>query len=148
MFITIRYLVRGAVAPESSRISPTDYFEALEPGETWAVDGIPRFDHARDYLPPELDVSWTDIRSSVRLGVSRVREVFTPAKRMSYWHRIDPTGSEELCISTQLSPRDVHIVRLRRQRRQPWDLSFSVLVTDLADGSQSEVVLFSKTQNG
>lgn len=146
MNVTIHYLVRGAPAPASICLHPGEYFDPLGPGESWDMDGVPRFNHARDYLPPELDIAWTELEAPLSSGVSRVREVFSPDRRVTHWHRCDPDGSEELCVSSQLSPEATHIVRLQRESSEPWRLLFSVVITDLPDGSQSEAVLYGLAQ--
>jgi hypothetical protein len=145
MTITLIYLVRGGDRPSSMCIDPHEYFDPLEPGESWKADGVPRYSHAHEYLSDQLDLEWTELEAPLDSRLRRVREVFSPDGRVTYWHCVEQNGYEELCISSQVAPSTVHITRLHRQPSQPWVLSISSLITDLPDGSQEETLLFSST---
>jgi hypothetical protein len=142
LHITIRYLVRGQLEPTSVSLAPLDFFDPLGRGETWENDGIPRFNHACEYLPTSLDLAWTELESSTEAGVTSVREVVSPDRLVRHWHRVDPNGYEELCISSRLSAATTHISRLWRGTSEPWQLLFVSVITDLPDGSQSEALLY------
>ena len=144
MKLALRYLVRGGHEPKSIALDPRDYFEALEADETWEADGVPRFNHAREYLPPDLDLAWTELEAPLASEVSLVREVFSPNGVVSYWHRADRAGTEEICITSRISSSAVHILRLHRFPAQPWQLMFSTVITDLPGGSQSEELLYAE----
>ncbi len=146
MNITIRYLERGQPEPTSLNLAPVDYFDPLDPGENWEDDGVPRFNHAVDYLPTGLDLAWTELEESADAGLTRTREVISADHLVTHWHRTDPGGSEELCICSQLSPDTTHITRLCRGASEPWQLAFISVITDLPDGSQRENLLYSPSR--
>lgn len=141
MVVTIRYLRRGHSCPETLVLSPSDYLDPVDPGECLETDGIPRFSHAREYLPLGVDAEWTELTDARGTTVTRIREVFSADGRVSHWHRRDPDGGEELCVSSQLSARSTHIVRLVRVSSTEWEQVFNVIIADNADGTQTETVL-------
>jgi hypothetical protein len=143
MDVTIRYLQRGHSRPVTLVLSPSDYLDPVDPGESLETDGIPRFSHAREYLPLGIDVEWTELTDARGASVTRVREVFSSDGRVSHWHRTDPDGGEELCVSSQLSAQSTHIVRMVHMPSGEWEQLFNVVIADHADGTQIETVLFS-----
>ena len=142
MKITFRYLRRNHTDVETLELSPSDYMDPLDPGDTFEANGIPRFAHARLYLPQDLAVAWTEVSVARASGVTRIFEWFADNDAVEHWQRTDPDGDEELCISSRLDSSSWHIVRLRRTRTSQWRQAFNSVVHDHADGSQSETVLF------
>ena len=145
MNVTIRYLLRGHLRPECLVLEASAYFDAVEPGQRFETDGVPRFSHARQYLPPGVDVEWTELTEARGPSVTRVTEFFSANGRVSHWHRSDPDGAEELCVSSQLSPTTTHIVRMLRTASRQWTQLFNVIVADHPDGTQTETILFSSS---
>jgi hypothetical protein len=145
MNVTVRYLLRGHQRPECLVLEASEYFDPVEPSQSFEADGIPRFSHARQYLPPGVDVEWTELTEARGPSVTRITEFFSGNGRASHWHRSDPDGGEELCVSSQLSPTTTHIVRMLRSPSRQWTQLFNVIVADHPDGSQTETILFSSS---
>jgi len=143
MNVTILYLQRGHSHPEVLALTPSEYLDPVEPGEVLEADGIERFPHARQYLPPGLDIEWTELTDTRGESVTRVREFFSADGLVSHWHRKDPDGGEELCVSSQLTPHSTHVVRVLRQPSTDWIQLFNVIIFDHPDGTQTVTVLFS-----
>jgi hypothetical protein len=98
----------------------------------------------RVFLMPKIiyptlgDLMWTMVEVP---DASSIRETFTSDGRISYWHRVDKDGSEEICVDSKLESSICHLVRIHRQIGAPWLVCYAGLITTLPDGSQKEVRL-------
>jgi len=60
MLIRIRYQGRGEATPREIEISPDDYFDPLNPGETLSVRSVPRLSNTHEYTAyPAEQLAWT-----------------------------------------------------------------------------------------
>ena len=60
MEIQISYQTWDGREPVHLALSPEEYFDPLEPNETYEADGIPRYDHTWEYLDvPRERLKWS-----------------------------------------------------------------------------------------
>lgn len=111
--VTIRYFVRGNSQPASVDVAPEDYFEPVREGESFEDMGIPRLDHAREYLD-QRDLAWTEVTVEGATGSSTIREEFSATGLTTMWQRTDSDGYREIGLVSQQKPNVVEIVRLVR----------------------------------
>ena len=138
--ISIRYQLRSEVTARELQISPEMYFDPLGSHETYEKDGIPRFDHAKDYLEhPAIDLAWTDLRVSGAAPDFCVHTQFLPDGQSFLCHRQDEDGHEEIINCTQQDPATCHILRVHKNPGQGWNINYNACIRNLADGSQQEI---------
>jgi hypothetical protein len=129
--IEITYQLREASTPVSIRLTPEQYFDPLEPGESYDRDGVPRFDHAWQYLGVPLDrLMWTVLRRSGTAEPSVHRTDFFCDGRTWLLHRTDPDGYEELIHSTEFLDGSAHIIRTHRKPSETWTMNTNMLILD------------------
>jgi hypothetical protein len=103
MRIEIRYQRHTDLEPQILILTPELYFESLEPGESYEESGVPRYNHAREYLgfvPDEL--KWTEVRILEAENSHTIRTIFY-GQNGSMWHRVDADGYEEICLETKMA---------------------------------------------
>lgn len=120
-------------------LTPEEYYDPLDPGERYEEDGVPRFDHAVDYLDNAIEeLEWTRLDEE---DGTVVLERFASRGRVRIWHRRDADGGQELCLTTTLAPGRHHLARLYLDEAGDWVPRSVVLIDDQPDGSQREETL-------
>jgi len=119
-------------------LTPEEYYDPIEPGEYDYddEDGVPRFDHAVDYLDEAVEeLEWTRL---VEEDGTVVLERFASQGRVRIWHLRGANGGQELCLSTLVAPGRLHLTRLYLDDAGDWVPRFVCLYEDQPDGSQTE----------
>ncbi|MFL5538704.1 MAG: hypothetical protein ACJ8J0_06905 [Longimicrobiaceae bacterium] len=138
--IEILYKRRSEDGVQRLLLTPEEYYDPLEPGESSYEDSIPRFDHTADYLDGAVDgLEWIRV---AREDGSVLLERFSSQGRVTFWHLRGADGGEELCLSTTYAPGRYHLTRLYRDPAGDWIPRWVILIDDQPDGSQTEEKLF------
>jgi hypothetical protein len=124
-------------------LTPEQYFDPLQPGESFEKEGIARHDHAADFLRERLgllpsQLGWTELVIQGTEEDRTIRTEFHGGGRSWLLHRKDPDGYEELIHHTQLTDKLCHLTRTQKQRGGMWSLIYNGVVEDLENGSQVE----------
>lgn len=139
MRIEIAYKKYAEAEPHTLVLTPEAYFDSLEPNESFVKEGIPRHDHAIDYLPcsPE-EVAWTNVQVAEIANSYSIRTEFYRNGSMM-WHRKESTGYEEICVQTHISKEECHIVRLHKDHAAAsWQVNYSGKITGETGQPQKE----------
>ena len=137
--IEILYKRRSEDGVQRLLLTPEEYYDPLEPGESWE-DTIPRFDHTADYLDEAVDeLEWTRV---VQEDGSVLMERFSSQGRVEFWHLRSADGGQELCLSTTYAPGRYHLTRMYLDAAGDWIPRGVYLIDDQPDGSQTEERLF------
>jgi hypothetical protein len=129
MEIEITYQVYGDESPRSVFLTPEQYLDPLEPGETYEEDGVAKYGHAWQYLGIPLDrLVWTVLRRAGMADGSVHRTDFFRGGRSWILHRNDSDGYEELIHETELEDGSFHIIRSHRTDGRPWAMNTNVVI--------------------
>lgn len=123
--IRIRYQLRSEALTHRIDLNPEEYFDPLEPGETYSGNGVERFTHAYQYTrhsPDEL--KWTVLEGAPEPG-SIIRTQFLDGRRSMMTHRSDANGYEEIIHSTELGGASILIIRTIKLSGQAWSVAMS-----------------------
>jgi hypothetical protein len=140
MEIEIAFQTWDGDSPVRLRLSPEEYFDPVDPDETYEVDAVAKFNHTWEYLNvPREQLKWTTER---RVGTSHDRTIsiqYMDGGRSWMTHRVDPNGYEEMIHVTQLDSRTCHITRtVKRVGSGRWAVHLNSVIVDQNDGSQKE----------
>src|SRR4051794_30373657 len=112
MEIEITFQTWDADGPVRLRLSPEEYFDPIDTGETYEEDAIAKYNYTFEHLDIAREkLKWTTERC---VGTSQDRTIFTQymdGGRSWMTHRVDPDGYEEVIHVTQLDRRTCHIIR-------------------------------------
>ena len=61
MHIVLTFKERGKREPQVRSMTPEEYYDPLEPGETYSEEGVPKFNNLKDYIGLEPG-SWNGFR--------------------------------------------------------------------------------------
>ncbi len=141
MKIRIVYQVKNQ-SERFAQLTPEEYFDPLDGNENFEDDGIPKFNHAEEYLDVAIEkLEWTEIQITETKIEKNSRTQFFDKGKSWMCHIKDSSGYEEIIISSQLSNLDTHISRIHKENER-WQVNLNSLITDLADGSQKEKQIF------
>lgn len=139
MKIEIYYQKNTDHKPQLAELKAADYFDLLEEHETFEADGIPKFNSAEEYLNLSAEeLLWTDIRVQGSTDDHNIRTEYYRGGH-SMWHRKNYDGIEEICVITQISASQSHIVRIGKTAGSNWKTIWNTLIEELPDGSEKEV---------
>ena len=127
--IRITYLLRSETTPRGMELSPEQYYDPLEPGQTYERGAIPRFHHAYQYTKHPADEHWWTVLENGPKPGSVIRTQFLDGRRFMMSHRMDANGYEEIIHSTAVGEGGLLIVRTQKQPGQAWSVvssSYSV----------------------
>jgi hypothetical protein len=131
MEIHIRYLLRNEATPRVLELSPEDYFDPLDPGETLSIRSVPRLLDPYQYTPHRADeLCWTVVEVTDRESFWRVRTQLIDGKRVFMHHSQESDGSEELIHSTDLGPLCWHTIRTLKQPGKQWAVVMNSLTVE------------------
>lgn len=140
MEIEIVYQTWECDEPVRVKLSAEAYFDPVGPGETYADNGIPRYDETWRYLDvPRSSLKWSSER---RLGTwfdTTFTTQYMNGGNSWATHRIDPDGYEEIIHVSELDRRTCHIIRtVKTLVAGRWAVCLNTIVHDQDDGSQKE----------
>ena len=143
MKIRIDYKIKDK-AEKFIDLTVEEYFDPLDEdeNENYEDDGIAKFNHAEEYL--EISTSmleWTEIHITETKISHIIRTQYFDEGKSRMSQRKDLDGYEEIIVSSQLNSSDVHIVRIHKANEK-WQINYDGVITDLADGSQTEQKIF------
>ena len=137
MDIEIRYLSKKTQEVQTLRLSPEEYFDPLEPGETFEEDGIPAYQYAFDYIGCSADeLKWSIEKISGSKGTRLVRSQYLDGDRSMMEHVIDPDGSEEIILSNEIEKDKWHIIRIRKSPNGSWSVIRNGLIDETPQAKQ------------
>ncbi len=120
-------------------LTPEEYFDPLDPGETYEAHGVPRFNHTWEYLPVHRSrLKWSTERRQGTADDTTFRTQYMSAGRSWMNHRLDPDGYEEIIHYTRLADDRCHIIRTFRMPNGAWVVSLNSVISDLPNGTQEE----------
>jgi hypothetical protein len=121
-------------------LSPSDYFDPLEPGENYQTHGVPRHNHTWQYLNVPLNrLKWSMERRRGTGDDTTFRTQYMDGGRTWMTHRLNPDGYEEIIHYTQLSDNLCHTIRTWRTPGGAWVVSLNSVIRNLPDGSEEEL---------
>ena len=131
MEIRIRYQRRDEVTARVLELSPEDYFDPLNPGETLSVRSVPRLLDTWEYTPhrPE-ELRWIVVEITDGESFWRVRTQLIDGMRVLMHHFQESDGSEEIIHSTELGPCCWHTIRTLKQAGQTWTVVLDSLTVE------------------
>lgn len=144
MKIIIRYKVKDE-SESYLDLTPEEYFDPLdeEDNENFEDHGIAKFNNAEEYLEiPAERLEWTEIEVIETEIVHNIRKQFSKDGKSWMSHQKDLDGYEEIIVMSQLNDLEVNIVRIHKMKNENWQVNYNGIITDLADGSQTEKMLF------
>ena len=140
MEIVIVYQTWNDKSPLRLTLTPEEYFDPIQPGETFEQDAIPKFNHTWQYLRvPRDSLKWSMEHRSGTSDDTVFLTQYMDGGRSWMNHRSDPNGYEEIVQCTQLDECRCHIIRaVKIAPNGRWAVSYNGLITDQDDGSQAE----------
>jgi hypothetical protein len=138
--IQLVYQTWDGATPITKSLTPEEYFDPLELGESYESDGVPKFNHTWRYLDvPPSQLKWTlERRSGTADDDTTFRTQYMDGGRCWMTHRSDPDGYEEMIHFTQIDDSRCHILRTCRTSGGGWAVILNSLIEDKDDGSQRE----------
>ncbi|MDM8528176.1 hypothetical protein QUF58_08170 [Anaerolineales bacterium HSG24] len=122
-------------ALQTVELTPDQYFDPLEEDETYYEDGIARYNSSWEYLPhvPVDELQWTFKEIS---GTNEDSTFYTEYQKngRDNWmtHRVDHDGHEEIILSTDISNRIGHTIRLHKNEAGQWTVNTNMVHYDSA----------------
>jgi hypothetical protein len=131
MNIRIHYQRRDEANPRLLELSPEDYFDPLNPGETLSVRSVPRLLHTYQYTPCRADeLRWTVVEITDGESFWRVRTQLIDGIRTLMHHSEQADGSEEIIHSTELGPLCSHTIRTLKQPGKTWAVVMNCITVE------------------
>jgi hypothetical protein len=133
MDISIRYQRRDETTPRVLHLSPDEYFDPPDPGETLSVRSVPRFDDAYRYAPHRPEELWWSV-VEIRDGSTfwRVRTQLLDGMRSLMHHSQESDGSEEIIHQTELGSGCWHTIRTLKLAGKNWAVVMNSLTVERA----------------
>ncbi len=131
MQISIRYLRCDEATPRVLELSPEEYFDPLNPGETLSVQSVPRLLDTYQYTPHRADeLRWTVVKITDGAAFWQVRTQLLDGMRSLMHHSQASDGSEEIIHQTELGPNCWHTVRTLKQAGKTWAIVMNSLTVE------------------
>jgi hypothetical protein len=132
--IDIYYQTRDSESPVHVALTPETYFDALEPDQTYAADGIPRFNFTWQYLDVKRDgLIWSiERRSGTNGDDTTLSTQYFDSGKTSITHCSDPDGYEELIHAINLGDSSYLTARTFKQPGGRW-VGHMFLTSDTSD---------------
>src|SRR5262249_33987142 len=93
MEIQITYQTWESDEPVRMRLAPEDYFDPVEPGETYEENGIAKYNETWEYLSvPRASLKWSSERRSGTWFDTTFATQYMNGGRSWLTHRADPDG--------------------------------------------------------
>jgi len=129
--IRIRYLRRDETSPRVLELTPNEYFDPLDPGETLSVRSVEKHWNAHAYTPHTPDeLRWTILEITEGSTFWRVRTQLLDGMRSLMHHSQEADGSEEIIHSTELGPGCWHSIRTLRLPGKAWAVVMNSLTVE------------------
>jgi hypothetical protein len=131
MEIRIRFQRRDEATPRVLELSPEDYFDPLNPGETLSVKSVPRLLDTYQYTTHRAEeLCWTVVDISDGESFWRVRTQLIDGMHALMHHTQQSDGSEEIIHATKLGPFCWHTFRTLKQPGKTWAIVLNSLSID------------------
>lgn len=141
--IKLTYKKRSQESAASHTLEPQNYYDPIEPGESYESDGVPRFNRLCYFVSvAETELEWVEAIVADVNGLTRTVEHFAPDGRFSMWQRTDPDGSGEICVTTRLDANRWHIARLSIAATGECEPNYIGIIEDLYDASHCDERFF------
>ena len=119
--IDIYYKANNAKSPVHLPMTAETYFDQLEPGESYAIDGVPRFNFTWEYLDVAREqLIWSIERRSGTCDDTILSTQYFDGGKTWTTHRSDPDGYEELIHSIDLGTAAYLTLRSFRKPGGRW----------------------------
>src|SRR5262249_7580487 len=131
MQVRIRYLRRDEAAPRVLELSPEEYFDPLDEGETLTVRSVARCCYDFEYTGHRAeDLWWTvlEITDGESFWRGRTQPVDGLRSLMHHTHQSD--GSEEIIHQAQISPCCWHTIRTLKRPGKEWAVVMNNLTAE------------------
>jgi hypothetical protein len=141
--IKITYKKRCQESSASYLLEPQNYYDQIEPGESFESDGVPRFNRLCYYVSvDETELEWVEAIVSDINGLTRTVERYAPDGRFSMWQRTDPDGSGEICVITQIDAKRWHIARMTITATGECEPNYIDIIEDLYNAAHCKERFF------
>ncbi len=131
MDIRIRYQRLDEATPRFLELSPSEYFDPLDPGEILSVRSVPRLLETYQYTPHKAEeLRWTVVEIKDGADFWHVRTQFLNGMRSLMHHSQQSDGTEEIIHQTELSPRCWHTIRTLKQAGKTWTVVMNSLTVE------------------
>jgi hypothetical protein len=131
MRVRIRYQRRDEATAREIEMSPEEYFDPLNPGETISVRSVPKLLNTYEYTLHSADqLAWTVVEITDGLEFWRVRTQLVDGMRSLMHHSQDSDGSEEIIHQTELIPSCWHTIRILKQAGKLWAVVMDSLTVE------------------
>jgi hypothetical protein len=131
MDIRIRYQRRDEATPRVLELSPEEYFDPLDPGETLSVRSVPRLLDTYQYTPhPAEELRWTIVEITDGATFWRVRTQFLDGMRALMHHSQESDGSEEIIHQSELCSGCWHTIRTLKEAGKTWTVVMDSLTVE------------------
>jgi hypothetical protein len=146
MRIVLTFKERGERKPQVRTMTPEEYFDPLEPGETYSEEGVPKFNNLEEYIGLEPGfLEWIQVRVTDQLASRLVRTDYSPSglNFLTYVREEceDEPTYEELIINNQLDHNVCNIMRISRSDLEAWACHVNTIIRTHADGTEEETLL-------
>jgi hypothetical protein len=112
-------------------LSPTDYFEPLDPGETLSVQSVPRRLETYQYTRYQAnELLWTVVEITDGADFWRVRTQLLDGMRSLMLHSQSSDGTEEIIHQTRLGRKCWHTIRTLKQAGKSWTVVMNHLTVE------------------
>src|SRR5687768_13616656 len=100
MKIRITYKVKNE-SEKHLNFTPEEYFDPLDDDETFDKNGIPKFDHAEEYLEIPIEkLEWTEIEVNKKNNGRCIRTQYFDEGKSQMIHVKDLADYEEIIVSS------------------------------------------------
>jgi hypothetical protein len=137
MEIKITYFLKKEQETRTINLSPEEYFDPLEPGETFEENGVPTYQYTFDYIGCSAnELKWSIEKISSSKGTRILRSQYLDGDRSMMEHIIDPDGSEEIIHSNQIEKDKWHIIRTYKSSNGSWSVIRNGLIDETSKAKQ------------
>jgi hypothetical protein len=141
MKIQIRYQLRGETTPRALDLSPQEYFDSLQPGESLSIRSAPRLLDTYQYTYHQAsELFWTVVEVTEDESFWRVRTQLMDGMRAIMHHSQQSDGTEEIIHATELGPMCWHTIRTLRQFGKRWTVVLNSITIE-------QPMLFTESRN-
>lgn len=138
MKIQLTYQLAAGGDPIRSDVTPEEFFDPLDHGETYWDNGVQRYVFLHEHLGIEPEkLKWVVARLTAGEGIRIQRAQYLDGDNVTLQHTVDEDQEEELIVSTALPDDQWNVVRLLKSPGDTWKMTLNDLVRDPAEGMPS-----------
>ena len=140
MEVSLTYQLHDHGEPQKLELSPADFFDPLEAGESFWDDAVERHLLLHEYLGVEpARVKWMVARVSDGGRTRLTRAQYLDGDNVLMQHTVDEHQGEEIILSTRLPTGESHTIRVLKPGDASWSVTANMLIHDASVDDQPSI---------